>query len=94
MDPLKNVESSLVDTSDPDVIEAENRRLMVERAKRIAPPHLAAREVAKAIEQAGSIEGVPVFKMPMQDLTPSETSPQTRKAPAPSNVNPRFRPAK
>jgi hypothetical protein len=86
----------LVDTSDPDVIEAENRRLMAERAKRIAPvpPHLAAREAAKAIEQSGSIEGVPVFKMPMQDLTPSEPSPQTRKTPAPSNVNPRFRPAK
>jgi hypothetical protein len=78
------------------VIEAENRRLMEERAKRNAPvpPHLAAREAARALEQSGSIEGVPVFKMPVQDLTPSETPPQPRRPPASPNVNPRFRPAK
>ena len=96
-DPLDGVESSLVDTSDPSVIEAENQRLMAERARRMTPqpPHLSAREVAQSIEQSGNIEGVPVFKMPVQNLTP-----ETKKAPArtppvaKSNVNPNFRPSK
>lgn len=97
-DNLPGVHSSLVDTSDPSVIEAENRRLMIERAKRVAPvpPHMAAREVAQAVEQAGSIEGVPVFKMPTQDLTPDTLKRPVRVPPtvAKSNVNPNFRPAK
>ena len=96
--PLDGVESSLVDTDDPDVIEAENRRLMAERMKRMSPvpPHLAAREVAQSIEQAGSIEGVPVFRMPAQDLNPDTAAKPARVPPpvAKSNLNPNFRPAK
>lgn len=96
-DPLDDVESSLVDTSDPTVIEAENQRLMAERARRMMPqpPHISAREVAQTIEQSGNIEGVPVYKMPVQNLTP-----ETKKGPArtppvvKSNVNPNFRPSK
>lgn len=95
-DPLKNVMSSLADTSDPDVIDAENRRLMAERMARKTPPHVAAREVAKAVEQAGSIEGVPVFRMPVQDLNPDTAAKPVRQPPAvaKSNINPNFRPAK
>ena len=97
-DPLGGVQSSLVDTDDPDVIEAENRRLMSERMKRMSPvpPHLAAREVAQSIEQAGSIEGVPVFRMPSQDLNPDTAAKPARVPPAvaKSNLNPNFRPAK
>lgn len=95
-DELSGVESSLVDTDDPSVIEAENRRLMTERAKRLAPvpPHLAAREVARSIEQSGSIDGVPVFKMPVQDLTSDKKPVRPPPVVAKSNVNPNFRPAK
>lgn len=97
-DPLEGVQSSLVDTGDPAVIDAENRRLMAERAKRLAPvpPHMAAREVAKAVEQAGSIDGVPVFKMPVQELNPDTAQRPARTPPpvAKSNINPNFRPAK
>lgn len=97
-DPLKGVRSSLVDTDDPDVIEAENRRLMEARARRMAPvaPHLSAREAAKAIEQSGSIGGLPVFKMPTQDLTPDTVKPAPRTPPpvVKSSTNPNFRPAK
>ena len=103
-DPLQHIESSLVDTSDPDVIEAENRRLMAERAKRVAP-HLSAREVARALEsdkstpveikQTGSIGGVPVFSMPVQNLTPETAKPVRPPPPVTrSNINPKFRPAK
>lgn len=94
-DPLKGVMSSLADTSDPDVIEAENRRIMAERLSR-KPPHIAAREVAQAVEQAGAIDGVPVFKMPVQDLNPDTAKKPVRTPPtvAKSNINPNFRPAK
>lgn len=94
-DPLRDVTSSLVDISDPSVIEAENRRVMAERAKRI-PPHQSAREVAQAIEQTGTRDGVPVFKMPMETLT-RETAQPVGRTPPPvtrSNTNPNFRPAK
>lgn len=94
-DPLQDVASSLVDTSDPEVIEAENRRLMAERAKRI-PPHQSAREVAQSIEQAGTRDGLPVFRMPTENLN-SETTPRVVRQPPPvtrSNTNPNFRPAK
>lgn len=102
--PLQDIESSLVDTSDPDVIEAENLRLMAERAKRVAP-HLSARQVAQAMEneqrtseeikQTGSIGGVPVFSMPVQNLTPETAKPARQPPPVTrSNVNPNFRPAK
>lgn len=103
-DPLQHVESSLVDTSDPAVIEAENRRLMIERSKRMAP-HLSAREVAQSLEgekrtsedikQTGDIGGVPVFTMPVQNLTPETAKPVRQPPPVTkSNVNPKFRPAK
>lgn len=94
-DPLRDVTSSLVDTSDPAVIDAENRRLMMERAKRI-PPHQSAREVAQAIEQTGTRDGVPVFKMPTETLN-RETAQPVGRTPPPvtrSNTNPNFRPAK
>ena len=94
-DPLRDVTSSLVDTSDPSVIDAENRRLMAERAKRI-PPHQSAREVAQAIEQSGTRDGVPVFRMPTETLT-RETEKPVGRTPPPvtrSNTNPNFRPAK
>lgn len=102
--PLQNIESSLVDTSDPDVIEAENHRIMAERTKRAAP-HLSARQVALAMEdeqraseeikQTGSIGGVPVFTMPVQNLTPETAKPARQPPPVTrSNVNPNFRPAK
>lgn len=100
-DPLRDVASSLVDTSDPAVIEAENRRLMAERAKRI-PPHQSAREVARAveaqtIEQSGTKDGIPVFKMPTETLTRETPTPPQGRTPPPvtrSNANPHFRPAK
>ena len=94
-DPLRGVMSSLADTDDPDVIEAENRRIMAERLSR-KPPHVAAREVAQAVEQAGVIDGVPVFKMPVQDLNPDTAKNPVRTPPtvAKSNINPNFRPAK
>ena len=88
------VETSLVDTSDQSVIAAETARLLALRAQRV-PPHLAARDVAKAT-QTGNIEGVPVFKMPVEHLTP-ETVRTPGRMPPPvtrSNVNPHFRPAK
>jgi hypothetical protein len=94
-DPLRDVTSSLVDTSDPAVIDAENRRLMAERAKRI-PPHQSAREVAQAIEQTGTRDGMPVFKMPTETLN-RETAQPVGRTPPPvtrSNTNPNFRPAK
>ena len=94
-DPLRDVTSSLVDTSDPSVIDAENRRLMAERAKRI-PPHQSAREVAQAIEQTGTRDGMPVFKMPTETLTRDTDKPVGRTPPpvTRSNMNPNFRPAK
>ena len=94
-DPLRDVTSSLVDTSDPAVIDAENRRLMAERAKRI-PPHQSAREVAQAIEQSGTRDGVPVFRMPTETLTRDTDKPVGRTPPpvTRSNTNPNFRPAK
>ena len=94
-DPLRDVTSSLVDTSDPSVIDAENRRLMAERAKRI-PPHQSAREVAQAIEQTGTRDGMPVFKMPTETLTRDTDKPVGRTPPpvTRSNANPNFRPAK
>jgi hypothetical protein len=102
-DPLGDVASSLVDTSDPAVIEAENRRLAVERARRLGPakpPHQSAREVAEALEKeeirpAGTMGGVPVFQMPVQELNPETIKvPERPQAPAVrSSVNPRFRPA-
>ncbi len=94
-DPLRDVSSSLVDTSDPAVIEAENRRLMAERARR-TPPHQSARETAQAIEQSGTRDGMPVFKMPTENLT-RETEKPVGRTPPPvtrSNTNPIFRPAK
>lgn len=95
------IESSLVDTDDPGVIEAENRRIMAERAKRMAS-HLSAREVAQTVEkttneikQTGEIGGVPVFSMPVQNLTPETAKPVRQPPPVTkSNVNPNFRPAK
>jgi hypothetical protein len=91
---FQDVKSSMVDAGDEEAVEAENLRLARERAMRPKPPHLSAREVAKSIEQAGSIEGVPVFKMPMQELTNAGEQPRPP-APAPkSAVNPNFRPAK
>ena len=95
-DPLAGIESSLVDTSDPDVIEQENRRLMAERAKRMAPPppHLLAKEAAKSIEQAGTLDGLPVYKMPVETLAPDDKAPRLPLPVVKSNVNPNFRPAK
>jgi hypothetical protein len=94
-DPLRDVTSSLVDTSDPSVIDAENRRLMAERAKRI-PPHQSAREVAQAIEQTGTRDGMPVFKMPTETLARDTDKPVGRTPPpvTRSSANPNFRPAK
>lgn len=94
-DPLRDVSSSLVDTSDPAVIEAENRRLMADRARR-TPPHQSARETAQAIEQSGTRDGVPVFRMPTETLTRDTEKPVGRTPPpvTRSNTNPNFRPAK
>ena len=96
-DPLDSVESSMVDVNDPNVIEAENRRLMAERMRRV-PPHVSARDVAQTLEKeapvaAGSIGGVPVFKMPTQTL---DGAPRVAAVPpvTKSNLNPSFRPAK
>ena len=43
------------------VIDAENRRLMAERAKRI-PPHQSAREVAQAYYNSREALGFPMLK--------------------------------
>lgn len=95
VDILQGVESSLVDTSDPSVIDAENRRLLMERAKRV-PPHVSAREVAQSVEQVGTKDGVPVFRMPTETLTRDTAKPIGRTPPpvTRSNTNPNFRPAK
>lgn len=77
-DPLAGIPSSLVDTSDPDVIEAENRRLFAERGR--VPPHMAAREVARAVEG---------HEQPEAPQPPRPPVPASR-----GGVNPRFRPAK
>lgn len=94
-DPLRDVTSSLVDISDPAVIEAENLRLMRDRAKRV-PPHQSAREVAQSIEQSGTRDGVPVFQMPVENLTREAARPAGRTPPpvTRSGTNPNFRPAK
>ena len=96
-DPLQDVQSSLVDTDDPAEIDAENRRLMAERAARMRPPppHLTARDVAQSIEQVGMKDGIPVFARPAEDLNPETAKPAVRTPPpvVASNVNPKFRPA-
>ena len=93
-DPLKDIQSSLVDVSDANVIEAENQRLMADRARRMAPvpPHLSAREVAQSIEKAGTIDGLDVYKMPVQNLDRTVVPRPTHVVT--SNTNPNFRPAK
>lgn len=105
-DPLSDVRSSFVDVEDKDAIEEENRRLLEERRKRAMPmpPHMAAREVAQGldatpspgIQPAGNLGGVPVFQRPVETLTPDMNPPQAKPPakPAPSNVNPKFKPAK
>lgn len=93
-DPLKDIQSSLVDVSDANVIEAENQRLMADRARQMAPvpPHLSAREVAQSIEKAGTIDGLDVYKMPVQNLDRTVVPRPTHVVT--SNTNPNFRPAK
>jgi len=98
-DPLGDVQSSFAE--DSSEIEAENRRLALERARRISPkpPHQSAREVAEELEKpeaAGTKDGVPVFKMPTENLTPETKGQPQRPAPQPArpNINPHFRPAK
>jgi hypothetical protein len=93
-DPLRDIQSSLVDVSDANVIEAENQRLMADRARRMAPvpPHLSAREVAQSIEKAGTIDGLDVYKMPVQNLDRTVVPRPTHVVT--SNTNPNFRPAK
>jgi hypothetical protein len=98
-DPLKDVQSSFIDTTDENEIEAENRRLLLERTRRagVKPPHQSAREVAESLEKpvaAGTMSGVPVFKMPTEELSPGSARVPVP-APHPgarSNINPKFRP--
>lgn len=97
-DPLGDVQSSFME--DSSEVEAENRRLALERARRLSPkpPHQSAREVAEALEKpeaVGTKDGVPVFKMPTETLTPETKGQPQRPAAQPprSNVNPHFRPA-
>lgn len=106
-DPLADVESSMVDIDDPQVIEAETKRILEARARaaRVAPPHMAAKTVAQELTKsipaeltkpipAGTRDGMEVYKMPVQSLTdrrPPEPPPPTPKR---SNANPRFKPTR
>lgn len=81
--PQDPLESSFVDTSDPNVIEAENHRLMELRSRTVVkPPHFSAREafqeVQKTEHQVESTEP-PVASVVLPKVVKS-------------NLNPRFKP--
>ena len=85
--------SSLVDVDDPDVIAAENQRLLTERLRRASPPHLSARAVAQTIEQSGDLGGVPTFKTHQQEVNQGSSADRLPPVTV-SNLNPKFIPVK
>lgn len=75
-DAFGEVESSLVDTSDPQVIERENLRIAAQRRK--AAPHVAARAVAEDLSKRSPVTTKQATEVPVKgplDVPPKQENP-------------------